>query len=153
LRRRALTASDQLVYFDASAVIEVLLGQPRAAEAGRVWDEAGARVSSTLFEAECRTVVRRALAARTRTPRVVGPLEATRQLADRLDGITLQSVDRSVLDTLAAEPRLGACRTLDAVHLATALELRASLGRVVTVCTLDADMAAAARGLGFAVVP
>jgi hypothetical protein len=61
-------------------------------------------------------------------------------------------VDRAVVDALAAEPRLGQCRTLDALHLATAADLRARWGAPLAVCTLDAEMTRSATALGFEVL-
>jgi predicted nucleic acid-binding protein len=147
------TASDRLVYFDASVALEVVLGQPRAQQAAAAWAAADRRISSVLFEAECRTAVRRA--ARSGGSRQGLALQKRRDeaLEDWFTRLEFHAVDRAVMERLAAEPRLGACRTLDALHLATAIELRAASGAELAICTLDADMVAVARELGFGVVP
>ena len=50
-------------------------------------------------------------------------------------------------------PALGECRTLDALHLATALELRSRWGGAMAICSLDAEMLATAGHLGFELLP
>lgn len=141
-----MTASEP-AYVDSSLLLEVLLGQPRAAEAARLWSAHERRVSSVLLEAECRTVLRRldrggALTSSLR--------EAEQDLAEALDQVTLHNVDRSVVDRLGVLPELAACRTLDALHLATAALWRDRLGGI-QVLTLDRAMAESARALGFCV--
>ena len=115
-----------------------------------MWDEHPRRVSSILLEAECRTVLRRAVMSGVKLPRGwLARQEAT--LSQWLDAVTLRIVDQGIVERLALEPTLGACRTLDALHLATALELKDQIGPDLTLCTLDADQATTARSLGMRV--
>ena len=72
-------------------------------------------------------------------------------LAEWLDALTLRIVDRGIVERLAIESALGGCRTLDALHLATALELRDQLGPELVLCTLDAEQASLAATLGLRV--
>ncbi len=142
--------SDVPAYMDSSVVLAVLLGQPEAAVAAAWWDEHPRRVSSVLLEAECRTVLRRAAKSGARLPR--GWLaRQERTLAEWLDAVTLRIVDRGIVERLAIESALGGCRTLDALHLATALELRDHLGPGFVLCTLDAEQASLAAALGLQV--
>ena len=55
------------------------------------------------------------------------------------------------MDRLGAEPALGACRTLDALHRATALTLRDHLGPALLLGRFDRELATVGRGLGFVV--
>jgi predicted nucleic acid-binding protein len=146
-----MNASDLPAYVDSSLPLAVLLGQAHASLAAALWDAHPRRVSSLLLEAECRTVLRRA--ARSAPGRLPDGwlVDRERLLDSWLLGIHLRTIDRAVAERLAAEPGLGACRTLDAVHLATALLLRDHLGSGLVLCTFDLEQAAAARELGFVV--
>ena len=62
--------------------------------------------------------------------------------------LVLVDADRMIMDRAAGLPPT-ALRSLDAIHLATAIEVRDSIDAVVTY---DARLAAAARAHGFAVV-
>jgi predicted nucleic acid-binding protein len=141
---------DVAAYIDSSVILAALLGQPEASTAAAWWDAHPRRVSSVLLEAECRTVLRRAARSGARLPRGwLARQEAT--LAEWLDAVTLRIVDRSVIERLAIESALCGCRTLDALHLATALELRDHVGPELVLCTLDAEQAALAATLGLRV--
>jgi len=140
--------SDEPIYVDSSVLLAVLLGHPQAETAARIWDGHPRRLTSILFEAECRTVLRRA----DRAGRLaLGLPEFERDLSQALTQVSLHDLERGVLDRLASLPELGSCRTLDAVHLATAVLLRERLGTLL-FATFDRDLARCARGLGFAVL-
>jgi len=110
-----------LVYLDSSALVKLVVAEPESMalmEQLRAWPQ---RVSSTLALTELPRALRRAgfgIAARRRAREVLGR-------------VALVDIDRRILLTAAAlEPR--ALRTLDAIHLATALTVREDLGAVVT---------------------
>jgi len=97
------------------------------------------------------TVLRRAAALQpTRS--------ASRFLSARLDaldellkGIHLRNVDIEVLRCLRQEPRFGGCRTLDAIHLATALLFQEQSEDPVIVATMDERMKLLSVSLGLPV--
>ena len=140
-------------YYDSSFLLATLLDQPNPAKLVPLWDQEVIRVSSILLEAECVTVLRRVAAQ-------LPPAAAARFLAGRLDlleqyltGMTLKNHDAEVSQFLREEKRLGLCRTLDAIHLATALLFQEQFETPLTICALDEQMRAVARDLGFLVAP
>ncbi len=143
-----MIVSDIPAYFDSSVLLSVLLQQPRAGQGAALWQRHRRRVSSVLMEAESRTVLRRAARAGVLTSSL---REAEQDLDSALRQIAMHAVDRAVLDALARLPELGACRTLDALHLATAATLRDHIGHHLLIVTFDLEMAEVARNLGFAV--
>jgi predicted nucleic acid-binding protein len=62
------------------------------------------------------------------------------------------AITESILNRARMPFRGGPVRTLDAIHLASALEARAASASL-TVLTLDDRMRRAARALGFEIVP
>ena len=74
--------------------------------------------------------------------------EAERNLA----GITLVPVDQSVLER-AGEPFPTPLKTLDAIHLATALLLNDDLGGGIVLLTHDRQLGVAALACGLTVHP
>lgn len=140
-------------YFDSSAVLEVLLGDARSDRIIACWADDGDRVSSILLEAECVTVLRRieqegrALRSSANTRKRLEALE--RYLA----GVTIREVDSDVLAVLKQLPVLSSCRSLDAIHLATAMLFQQHLDEPLKLCALDERMRAAGAKLRLAVVP
>ena len=139
-------------YLDSSVLLGWLLGQPGSVLLDGIWEGQDDRVSSVLLEAECVTVLRRVAAlqpAREQKRFLSSRLEAL----DRcLDGIHLQNVDSAVMACLRNEPRLSECRSLDALHLATALLFQENSERPVKIATQDEKMKALARRLGFEII-
>lgn len=124
-----------IAYVDASALVKLVLAEPESVEMVR-WYVESERVSTSLVGI---IETRRAVARRPHDPidleRVLSGIEVVginARLADRAAGIAPTTV-----------------RTLDAIHLATALGMGSTLASFVTY---DDRMAEAARALGLPVV-
>ena len=139
-----------LVYFDSSVVLSFLLNEKRAGDARALWAGYNARCSSILLEAEVWVGLRR---QRSHLRGAVDDhwLETRLQVFSALlKEISLVVVDSSVTAILRSEPVLAECRTLDAVHLATALRARAYADDNLRLATFDDRMATTARRLSIA---
>jgi predicted nucleic acid-binding protein len=134
-------------YFDSSALLEILLGGARRRVVAVCWDADPVRLGSTLLEAEAITVLRR-VAPRSAPP--AGWLDA---LDRYLDAMIIRDVDREIVDLLRRTTSLGPCRSLDALHLATALLFQKHLDDPLRLCALDERMRRLAAAHGLAVVP
>jgi predicted nucleic acid-binding protein len=124
------------VYADASALVKLVVDEAESPDA-RGYLAAGPRVAaSRLVLVEVPRALRRRY-------------DADPGWADRIfEEVDLIDVDVAVL-TRAARLEPPALRTLDAIHLATAMAMGAELEALVTY---DTRLAAAARALGIAVV-
>jgi len=120
-----------LIYLDSSALVKLIVTEPESAaltDLLRTWPD---RISSALALTEVPRALRRAgFGVRER--------RRARQVLTR---INLVEVDRRILAAAATvdPPTL---RTLDAIHVATALALREDLGGVVSY---DRRLSVAAR--------
>jgi predicted nucleic acid-binding protein len=128
-------SAERITYVDASAIVKLVVRERESAALRRYLRRHGAPVSSAL--------------ARTEVMRAVLPFGAAalRRAREVLGRFELVRVNDRVLAT-AGELEPPELRSLDAIHLATACMLGASLGRVVTY---DSRMAAGAKALGLAV--
>ncbi len=71
-----------------------------------------------------------------------------------LEEITLGVFDDRLIDIIVAKKELARCRTLDAVHLATAIGFRENIyPERLTLCTFDQTMKRVAKRLKFHVLP
>ena len=120
-----------LVYLDSSALVKLVVSEPESAALMEFLRGRPDRVSSTLVLAEVPRALRRArlgAAARHRAREI-------------LARVALVDIDRRALAAAAAiDPPTA--RTLDAIHLATALGLREDL---VALITYDRRLAIAAE--------
>lgn len=135
-----------MVYVDASVVLRRVLSQPGAIADGGVLDPG---VASELVSLEClRTLDRLRLSG-------VLPDEhlamARRGVLRTMATMTVLRVDSVVLD-LAARALPTPLRTLDAIHLATALTLRDGEDPDLVLATHDRALGSAARAFGLEVI-
>ena len=124
-----------LAYIDASAIVKLVLTEPESDEMAR-WYVESDRVSTSLVGiVETRRAVARRPHDSVHLERVVSGIEVI--------GVTVRIGERAAA---IAPPMV---RTLDAIHLATAISIGTSLTSFVTY---DDRLADAARALGLPVV-
>lgn len=139
---------------DSSILLAILFAEPDADEARAAWTAGEHRIASVLLAAETLVVLRRAHAAARPAQGPGWLIERERTRATLLEEAHLLDVDAAILETLAVHRELSGCRTLDAIHLATALNVRdAGFGRDVVVASLDRPMRRMARKLRFRLLP
>ncbi len=132
------------VYVDASVLLRVVLGEPGRL---RAWPRITEAVSSELIRLEClRTIDRARVRLGLRDEEV-----ATRRAAvlDAIEAFNLVPVGRRVLER-AEDPFPTSLGSLDAIHLASALLVRDRFPEL-SLATHDAELAVAARAVGFKV--
>ena len=131
------------VYLDTSTVLRVLLRQPKPLTIWARWDRAYA---SELFHVDaCRVIDRLRLEGALDDQ---GVADAREQLNRIESAITTVALSRPVLQR-AALPMATVVKTLDAIHLASALLLRERRGVELSFATHDPQQFRAARALGF----
>lgn len=125
-----------MIYVDSSALVKLVVEEPESGALRGLLQEDPEQLASAIVEVEVPRAVRRAIPALLPQAQrvvaqvaVVGLSEQIRARAALLEPVTL--------------------RSLDALHLATALEVRDELDGLVTY---DARMAETARALGVAVL-
>ena len=132
-----------IVYIDSSVVLRALLGQPNKL---KTWGQWQAAYSSELLGVECRRAIDRL--------RLEG-LYDDKQVADSIGQLDLIErtikrvrLSRAIIHTAsAAMPTI--VKTLDAIHLASAISIRQRRSIDLLFATHDAQQATAARSLGF----
>lgn len=124
-----------MLYLDSSAIVKLVVREPETAELVQALDADPDVISSHIAWTEVVIATRRAGRSTARAERI-------------LNGIALVPLDDAILREAAT---LGPkdLRTLDAIHLATAISLRPD---VETVITYDVRQAHAASALGLEVL-
>ena len=123
------------LYLDSSALVKLVLTERESGALRHVLASASFRVSCTLARVE---VVR---AVREKGPRVATTARRV------LEGVDLIELDNELLELAADLPE--PLRSLDAIHVAAAMELGDQLEALVTY---DATMARVAEALGLPVL-
>ncbi len=133
-----------IAYVDSSVLLRIVLGEPRRL---RVWSRITSALSSELIRIEClRTIDRARLRLGLHDDEVA---YRRAEILERLRGFDLVRFDACIL-ARAADPFPTGLGTLDALHLATAVRVREREASMI-FATHDAELATAARALGFRV--
>ena len=126
-----------MIYLDSSALVKLVLSEPESAALLRFLESHPERVSSAIARVEVLRAIRR-------WPRSADALEQAAQVLER---VALVPVDDEVLANAAGlDP--ATLRSLDAIHLGTAL----TLPMLDAFVAYDSDLVAAAVQLGCDVV-
>lgn len=131
------------VYLDTSTVLRILLRQPKPLAIWAEWDHAYA--SELLHVEACRVIDHLRLEGALDDQ---GVADARQQLGRIESAIASVALSRPVLQR-AALPMATVVKTLDAIHLASAMLLRERRGVELSFATHDPQQARAARALGF----
>lgn len=75
------------------------------------------------------------------------------ELYGLLDEVNIRAFDEVLIGYLKLNEELSKCKTLDAMHLATALEFRDKVTVGVGICTYDRNMRRIAGEMNFPVLP
>ena len=135
-----------IAYLDSSVLLRRILGQPGSLEE---WARIDPGISSALAEVECLRTLDRMRLKGDVTDDVVA--ERRRAVYDVMNSITVVDMTSAVL-ARAAQPFPTSIRTLDAIHLATALLWKEQAGNDLTMATHDRALAISARAMGLRVV-
>ena len=135
-----------ILYLDTSTVLRVLLDQRPVLAAWGNWESAW---SSELLDVEARRAIDRLRLAGALDD--AGVADAVAELGRIERTIGTVRLSRRIL-ARAAQPMATSVRTLDAIHLASAMLLRERLQVEPLFATHDAGQAMAARALGFTCV-
>lgn len=138
------------LYAESSAVLAWLLGEPTAAAVAAPLRSAELIVASDLTWIECHRVLVRAVAlAECGAEDAARRSALLRRAAAGWRRLRLSAaISRRARQPFPAEP----LRTLDAIHLASALAARATLGEV-ELLSLDDRVRRAGAALGFRLLP
>jgi predicted nucleic acid-binding protein len=138
------------VYVESSAVVAWLLDQPHAAEVEMVLSAADDVISSELTLIECDRALHRLGTVPGPGSVKIEPLRARLEAA--VAAWAIEPIAGSVVERARAPFPDDAIRSLDAIHLATAVVVGASLGEL-DVLSLDERVRSSAVALGFRVLP
>ncbi len=138
------------LYAESSAVLSWLLGEPDGADVARHLREATRIVASEITVLECHRVLVRAVTQSELSEAKASKLRAMLERAQA--HWTLFQVSEAVLSRARRPFPVEPIRTLDALHLATALTAREALGDLALL-TRDDRVRRAGHALGFDLRP
>jgi predicted nucleic acid-binding protein len=113
-------------YFDSSVLLTILFEEPRRDEAYSYWFNSTIKVSSILLRIETIICLRRVYEYNKKKLTTGWLTEKTKELDEYLNEVNYRIIDGEIEQAIYLQKELSQCRSLDAIHLATALKYRES---------------------------
>ncbi|MDR2555903.1 MAG: PIN domain-containing protein [Fibromonadaceae bacterium] len=138
-------------YFDSSLLLSILLNEARSEEALAIWQNNKVRISSILLKFEMNISLRRRIKQQK-------SIFSDERLKIRLQDLNKFLNDIFYIDITenleSSASRnydiLSKCKSLDAIHIATALDISDKYGiSEICICSFDKNMLKIAKELGF----
>lgn len=139
-----------ILYAESSALLTWLLGQDGAEAVEAAVSAAGIVIVSDLSVAECHRTITREHSLKGL--RAADAARARRTLAAAASGWQMLRITPEILERVGQPFPAEPLRTLDAIHVASALHARAAIPDLAFL-TLDSRIRNAASQLGFEVLP
>jgi len=111
-----------LYYFDSSILLAILLDEKRKDIAFDLWNDATIKVSSILLKLETITVLRRTFEHNKTRLESSWITRKINVLNEYLKEVNLRIIDEDIENIIVLRKEIAKCKTLDAIHIATALE-------------------------------
>jgi predicted nucleic acid-binding protein len=139
-------------YFDSSLLLSILFEEPRKEEAVTIWNSFDLRLASVLLKIETNISLKRFYKqAQHRLPGDWLQMKKD-ELETFLKKVVFIDISEKFADAMAENNALAGCKSLDAIHIATALHVGKRYGNEnVRVCSFDKMMVRTAQEFGFAV--
>lgn len=139
-------------YFDSSVIVSHLIPDSLRFKVAELWNAHSERTASILVHAECLNVLRRLPKQPGKNVPLSWVNERLGQMEEMMKQIEFIPIDDTVINALRNEPLTSECRSLDALHLASALIFKKHAPPGFAFCTLDASLSLVAKKLGFVVL-
>jgi predicted nucleic acid-binding protein len=138
-----------LAYFDSSLLLSFLLRENKAEDARAIWQKYDVRVSSSLLKIETNIVLRRNYKQVKNNPNNFSLENRLEELNNFFGDIFFRDIDMVFREPYINYDRISNCRSLDAIHIATALDIRNKSKCEVRICTFDNNMIEITKQFGF----
>ncbi|MBN2535963.1 MAG: PIN domain-containing protein [Spirochaetales bacterium] len=139
-------------YYDSSFIIAAILNNEENINFLEIWDKDPIRLSSTILKIECIISIRRLGMSDVKRDEE-WEKKSINTIKDYFPYITFRKCDEEIEKLIMEDNRFSLCRTLDAIHIASAFYFKPYLKEDIIICTLDKRMRQTAQLLDFKIYP
>ena len=137
-------------YFDSSLLLAILFDEKRFDDAWNAWNSSEARFSSILLKIETNISLQRYYKTNVHYFDDIWLNKKEKILNDLLDDVFYKPIEEPFGNSIAKNKKLAGCKSLDAIHIATALYFRETAREQnIILCSFDKNMLKIAKELGF----
>ena len=140
-------------YIDSSFILSLLLEQNIDENEISIWHNNAPLLSSFLLEIECLVTLRRVYKHNESILPKHWLKTKENQFKELIKEITIKNIDRSILDVIDLHRELSDCRTLDAIHVGTAILFSEHSTEPIFMCSYDKRVRTISKQLGMPLLP
>jgi len=139
-----------IAYFDSSLIMSILLEESRELEAKNIWNNHQIKFSSVLLKIEANISLLRFYNRQGNKFDKIWLANKKTKLKELLNDIYFNDITETFADSMIQNDSLAACKSSDAIHLATALNAqRNPNNKNICICSFDKNMIKIAKEFGF----
>ena len=137
-------------YFDSSLFLAILLDENRQDEAIYIWKSNPIKISSILLKIETNISLLK-FYKQNEYKLGINWLNEKKALRKKLlNEVFLNDITESFADTMEQNDILAKCKSLDAIHIATAIDISEKYSKSeICICSFDKNMLRIAKEFGF----
>jgi predicted nucleic acid-binding protein len=136
------------IYIDTSAILSIIFEEDNRKQTIKIWKKYQNKYSSNITEAECFNNLQKYRRLMNSPKKDEWYLQKIKILEGLLEEINIRSFNRSITDILKTNENLSHAKTLDSIHLATALYFSYHLDQEIRIFSYDKNMNRVAMKLG-----
>jgi len=137
-------------YFDSSLFLAILLDENRQDEAVYIWKNYPVKISSILLKIETNISLLKFYKQNEYKFGINWFNEKKELRKNLLNEVFLSDITEYFADTMEQNDILARCKSLDAIHIATALDISEKYNEnEICICSFDKNMLKVAKELGF----
>jgi predicted nucleic acid-binding protein len=139
-----------IAYVDSSLLMSILLEESRELEAKNIWNSHRIKFSSVLLKIETNISLLRFYNRQGNKFDEIWLANKKTKLKELLNDIYFNDITETFADAMIKNDFLAACKSSDAIHLATALNAKKNPNnKNIRICSFDKNMLKVAKELGF----
>ncbi|MDR2579365.1 MAG: type II toxin-antitoxin system VapC family toxin [Fibromonadaceae bacterium] len=139
-----------IAYFDSSLLMSILLEEDRECEAKNIWESYKIKISSILLKIETNISLLRFYNRQENKYDEIWLANKKVKLRELLGDVFLHDITEEFAESMIRNSSLAKCKSLDAIHLATALNAQSNPNnKSICICSFDKNMLSIAKQLGF----
>ena len=141
------------LFIDSSFLLSIIFEEEGSDECYEIWNSGKVRLGSILLSIESMNSIRRAFGF-VKEKKVTSILKEKEQFCEvMLSEVSLRNIDSTIYEIIKYKKEISGCRSLDAIHIATALDFKRNSLSEIHICSTDKRLRDVAKKVGFSVLP
>lgn len=141
------------LFVDSSFLLSILFEEEGSDECYNIWNSSKIKLGSILVSIESLNSIRRAFLNLKQKSSILEMKEKEKFCELLVSEISQRHIDQTIYEIIKSKKEISGCRSLDAIHIATALDFKKNSLSEIYICSMDKRLRDVAKKVGFQVSP